>query len=148
MRSAGRAKPRRGQPLINIDRSTLEAAKPPIIELSHGPHETVYEHGASAQFLYTVDKGALHRFRLMPGDRRSILWDSNSQYNEQSHCETALQRMGRATGWPSLVFRLFGYFAGISGPITHGNSRQLAPQPILSPIRQTTWRSRVDSNYR
>ena len=78
MRSAGRAKPRWGQPLINIG-STLEAAKPPIIELSHGPHETVYEHGALAHFLYTVDKGALHRFRLMPGDRRSILWDSNSQ---------------------------------------------------------------------
>src|SRR6478609_879717 len=83
---------------------------------------------------------------LMPPERRAVRSRMNVSYvglGSQSHCETALQRMGRAIGWPSLVFRLFGYFAGISGPIIHGNSRQLAPQPILSPIRQTTWRSRV-----
>jgi CRP-like cAMP-binding protein len=59
--------------LINIDRATLKAAKLAVIELSYGPGETVYERGAPAQFVYTVDQGALCRFRLMPGDRRSVI---------------------------------------------------------------------------
>jgi CRP-like cAMP-binding protein len=59
--------------VINIDRAILEAAKLPIIELSYGQGETVYERGAPAQFVYTVDQGALCRFRLMPGDRRSVI---------------------------------------------------------------------------
>jgi CRP/FNR family transcriptional regulator, nitrogen fixation regulation protein len=58
--------------LINIDRTKLEAAKLPIVELSYGRGETVYEQGALAQFVYAVDQGALYRFRLMPGERRSI----------------------------------------------------------------------------
>jgi len=58
--------------LINIDRTILETAKLPIIELSYGRGETVYEQGALAQFVYVIDQGALYRFRLMPGERRSI----------------------------------------------------------------------------
>jgi CRP/FNR family transcriptional regulator, nitrogen fixation regulation protein len=62
----------RGLSLINIDRTVLEAAKLPIVELSYGRGETVYEQSALAQFVYVVDQGALYRFRLMPGERRSI----------------------------------------------------------------------------
>jgi CRP/FNR family transcriptional regulator, nitrogen fixation regulation protein len=58
--------------LINIDRTVLEAAKLPIVELSYGRGETVYEQDALAQFVYVVDQGALYRFRRMPGERRSI----------------------------------------------------------------------------
>ena len=63
----------RGLSLINIDRTILKAAKLPIVELSYGRGETVYEQAALAQFVYVVDDGALYRFRLMPGERRSIL---------------------------------------------------------------------------
>jgi len=59
--------------VINIGRTILESAKLAIIELSYGPGETVYERGAPAQFVYLVDQGALCRFRLMPGDRRSVI---------------------------------------------------------------------------
>jgi len=58
--------------LINIDRTILEAAKLPIVELSYGRGETVYEQGALAQFVYVVDQGSLCRFRIMSGERRSI----------------------------------------------------------------------------
>ena len=61
-----------GLPVMKIDRTILEAAKLPIVELSYGRGETVYEQGALAQFVYLVDQGSLCRFRLMPGDRRSI----------------------------------------------------------------------------
>jgi len=59
-------------PLINIDRTILGAAKLPTVELHYRRRETVYEQGALAQFVYLVDQGSLCRFRLMPGDRRSI----------------------------------------------------------------------------
>jgi CRP-like cAMP-binding protein len=58
--------------LINIDRTILEAAKLPTVELHYRPKETVYDQGAPAQLVYVVDQGALYRFRLMPGERRSI----------------------------------------------------------------------------
>jgi len=59
--------------MINIDRTILEAANLAAIELSYGPGETVYERGAPARLVCAVDQGALYRFRLMPGDKRSIL---------------------------------------------------------------------------
>jgi len=58
--------------LINIDGTILAAAKLKTIELSFSPGETVYERGAAAHFVYTVDTGALCHLRLIPGDRRSI----------------------------------------------------------------------------
>jgi CRP-like cAMP-binding protein len=58
--------------LINIDRTILAAAKVQTAELSYRPGEIVYERGAAAQFIYAVDEGALFRFQLLPGDRRSI----------------------------------------------------------------------------
>ena len=56
-----------------IDRAIFAAAKLHTVELSYDRGETVYEQGAVAQFVYVVDDGALYRFRLMPGDRRSVI---------------------------------------------------------------------------
>jgi CRP-like cAMP-binding protein len=58
---------------VLIDRTILAAAKLHTVELGYAPGETVYEHGAPAQFVYVVEEGALCRFRLMPGDRRSVI---------------------------------------------------------------------------
>jgi CRP/FNR family nitrogen fixation transcriptional regulator len=59
--------------VINIEGTILAAAKLKIIDLSYSPGDSVYEHGAPAHFVYTVDTGALCRLRLLPEDRRSIL---------------------------------------------------------------------------
>jgi CRP-like cAMP-binding protein len=58
--------------LINIDRKILSAANLKIIDLSYAPGDTIYERGGVALFTYAVDEGALFRFRLLPGGRRSI----------------------------------------------------------------------------
>jgi CRP-like cAMP-binding protein len=58
--------------LTNIDRKILSAANLKIIDLSYAPGNTIYELGAVALFAYAVDEGALFRFRLLPGGRRSI----------------------------------------------------------------------------
>jgi len=55
-----------------IDRKLLSAANIQIIDLSCAAGETIYERGALAQFVYAVEEGALFRFRLLPGCRRSI----------------------------------------------------------------------------
>lgn len=70
---AGREIPLATTQLINIDRNILAVARLPTIELTYGHGETVYERGAPAKFVYAVDMGALYRFRLLAGDRRSIL---------------------------------------------------------------------------
>ena len=59
--------------MINIEATTLAAAKLKVIELSYSPRESIYERGAPAHFVYAVDTGALCRLRLIPEDRRSIL---------------------------------------------------------------------------
>jgi CRP/FNR family nitrogen fixation transcriptional regulator len=58
--------------LICVNRALLAAAKVPIIQVNYRPGENVYWDGSPAQFVYAGDKGALLRFRLLPGDRRSI----------------------------------------------------------------------------
>ena len=58
--------------MITIDRKSLAAANIQIIDLSYAAGEIIYEHGALAQFVYAVEEGALFRFRLLPGHRRSI----------------------------------------------------------------------------
>lgn len=65
-------KPLWRQCLRYIDRTILAAAKVHTIKLSYRPGENVYEHGALAQFVYAVDMGALFRFQLFPGNRRSV----------------------------------------------------------------------------
>jgi CRP/FNR family transcriptional regulator, nitrogen fixation regulation protein len=60
-----------GFTLIKLDRALLTAAKLETIELQYGPDETVYEHGARAQFVYVVDEGALVRLRLLSTSRSS-----------------------------------------------------------------------------
>jgi len=59
--------------LININRTMLKAAKVPVVELSYGRGETVYERGTLPQFVYAVEKGTLYRFRSAPRKRRAIL---------------------------------------------------------------------------
>lgn len=58
--------------MITIDRELLSAANIQIIDLSYAAGETIYERGALAQLVYAVEEGALFRFRLLPGCRRSI----------------------------------------------------------------------------
>ena len=58
--------------MITIDRKSLAATNIQIIDLSYAAGETIYERGASAQFVYAVVEGALFRFRLLPAGRRSI----------------------------------------------------------------------------
>jgi CRP-like cAMP-binding protein len=55
-----------------IDRRVLAGARLQTVELSYRPEEIVYERGAAAQFIYAVEEGALFRFQLVRGERRSI----------------------------------------------------------------------------
>jgi CRP/FNR family transcriptional regulator len=55
-----------------IGQKELSAANIQTIHLSYAAGETIYERGALAQFVYAVEEGALFRFRLLPGHRRSI----------------------------------------------------------------------------
>ncbi len=50
----------------------LAASKLKIIKLNYSPGDFVYQFGARAQFVYTVETGALCLVRLLPGDQRSI----------------------------------------------------------------------------
>jgi CRP/FNR family transcriptional regulator, nitrogen fixation regulation protein len=59
--------------LINIDRSTLAAAKLQTVILKYGINDTVCAQSAPAQFVYVAEEGALHRSRLLPGGTKSIL---------------------------------------------------------------------------
>jgi CRP/FNR family transcriptional regulator, nitrogen fixation regulation protein len=87
--------------LICISREFLAAAKIPTIEAKYLPGENVYLNGAPAQFFYEVDQGALFRFRLLPGDRRSInqflLPGDSFGYEIGRHHRDTVQALTRTT---------------------------------------------------
>jgi CRP/FNR family transcriptional regulator, anaerobic regulatory protein len=58
---------------LHIDQAILKAKRLQAISLSYRRGEVVYEKGAPAQFVYLVTEGALFRFKMLPGDRRSII---------------------------------------------------------------------------
>ena len=64
---------RRATLLISLNNAILAAANLQITDLSYSVGDTIFEHGAPAPFVYVVSKGALVRFRSLPGGRRSIL---------------------------------------------------------------------------
>jgi CRP/FNR family nitrogen fixation transcriptional regulator len=59
--------------LISIDRVILAAAKLESANLSYERGNTVYERGASAQFIYAVNKGALRRVKPLGGGKQTVL---------------------------------------------------------------------------
>jgi CRP/FNR family nitrogen fixation transcriptional regulator len=59
--------------LISIDKAILAAANLQTTHLRYGAGDTIFERGAPAPFVYVVRKGALSRFRSLPGGRRTIL---------------------------------------------------------------------------
>jgi CRP/FNR family transcriptional regulator, nitrogen fixation regulation protein len=59
--------------LISLDHAILAAANLPTTVLSFSAGDTIFQRGAPAQLVYVVGKGALCRFRSLPGGRRSIL---------------------------------------------------------------------------
>src|SRR6516164_11192950 len=59
--------------LISLDNAILAAANLQTIVVSFKAGDTIFQRGATAQFVYVVRKGALCRFRPLPGGRRSIL---------------------------------------------------------------------------
>jgi CRP/FNR family nitrogen fixation transcriptional regulator len=65
---------RRRIPLLTtINETILAAARLKTINLQYGVDDTVYAQGAPSQFVYIIDEGALLRFKLLPGWRKSIL---------------------------------------------------------------------------
>ena len=59
--------------MISLDSAMLAHAGLRTTDLSFNVGDTVFERGAPAYFIYVVNTGALFRFRLLPGGRRSIL---------------------------------------------------------------------------
>jgi len=59
--------------LISIDKTILAAANLQTTHLSYSAGDTVFQRGARAKFVYVVRKGALFRFRPLPGGRRTVL---------------------------------------------------------------------------
>ena len=59
--------------MISLNNAILAAANLQTTDLSYSVGDTIFEHGAPAPFVYVVSKGALVRFRSLPGGRRSIL---------------------------------------------------------------------------
>ena len=59
--------------LISIDKTILTAANIQTTHLSYSAGDTVFQRGAPAKFVYVVRKGALLRFRPLPGGRRTVL---------------------------------------------------------------------------
>ena len=59
--------------MISLDNAILALANLQTIDLSFNAGDIVFRRGAPAQFVYVVSKGALCRFRPLPGGRRSIL---------------------------------------------------------------------------
>jgi CRP/FNR family nitrogen fixation transcriptional regulator len=59
--------------LISLNNAILAAANLQTTDLSYSVGDTIFEGGAPAPFVYVASKGALVRFRPLPGGRRSIL---------------------------------------------------------------------------